>query len=255
MSELFVGKLASQLILPPGGLLLLALLGVVFCRRLWGRTLILLSLAALWLLSTAPVRDTLLQALEHQNAPLADVSLPADNAVIVLLGAGTRADSPEYGEDIPGRSAWLRTVYAAQLAKKSKLPLFATGGRVLKDRGDTEAEVMRRWLLRFGVNAEQIHLEHAANNTWENAVFIRQSLSQYKQARIVLVTSAWHMPRARWCFEQQGMNVIAAPTDYMGEQEEYDSRNYLPDADALAASSRALHEYLGLFWYRIRHAI
>jgi uncharacterized SAM-binding protein YcdF (DUF218 family) len=72
--------------------------------------------------------------------------------------------------------------------------------------------------------------------------------------RIVLVTSAWHMPRSVWCFESHGFEVIPAPVDYLTEQEAYDLRSYLPRWTTLSDSGQALHEYLGLLWYRLRYS-
>jgi len=114
--------------------------------------------------------------------------------------------------------------------------------------------VMRRWLMRFGLSGEKTFAEEASENTWQNAIYLRQTLQSQGISRVVLVTSAWHMPRSRWCFEQQGLEVIAAPTDFLTEQRGRDMRSLFPDANTLAESSLALHEYLGMLWYRLRYA-
>ena len=72
---------------------------------------------------------------------------------------------------------------------------------------------------------------------------------------MVLVTSAWHMPRSLWCFRQQGMQVVPAPTDYLTMLHPRDSRSLLPDAGVLSDSAQALHEYIGLFWYHLRYGV
>ena len=61
------------------------------------------------------------------------------------------------------------------------------------------------------------------------------------------------MPRAVWCFEQQGLTVIPAPTDYLTDNADYDIRSFLPRWDRLAESGHILHEYLGLFWYKMKY--
>jgi len=91
-----------------------------------------------------------------------------------------------------------------------------------------------------------------STNTWENAVSLHRLLQDRGVSRVVLVTNAWHMPRSRWCFEQQGFSVIPAPVDYLTSQRAFDVRGLVPDAGVLADSSLALHEYIGIAWYRMR---
>jgi len=254
MNGLLLGKVLTQLILPPGGLIVLMLAGLLFYRRRWGKGLVWLSLACLWLLSTEPVRDALTRALEFTNPPLSMKKLPEKGAAIVLLGGGVYAHAPEYnGQDALSENAMMRTVYAAKIARASGLPVYASGGQVLTRGVAAEGDVMRRWLMFFGVPAQQIHIETGSKNTWQNAVSLLPLLKSNGIHQVVLVSSAWHLPRARWCFEKQGLYVLAAPTDYLTSQEAYDLRSYVPAWGVLAGSAQALHEYLGLLWYRLRY--
>ncbi|MDQ6959921.1 MAG: YdcF family protein [Mariprofundaceae bacterium] len=252
--SLLIPKLVAQLILPPGGLILLAVVGLVFWRKWWGRGLIGLALACFWLLSTEPVRDALTRPLEFQYPALKVADLPAGPIAIVLLGGGIYEKAPEYGgHDELGRYAMMRTLYAARIARATGLPVYATGGKSLAHETETEGAVMRRWLIYFGVAETGAHAEVAASNTWQNAVYIKNMLGKQGIHRIVLVTSAWHMPRSVWCFKQNGLDVIAAPTDYLTKRSAYDVRGYFPRWNVLAESGDALHEYLGLLWYRLRY--
>lgn len=261
MSGLMLTKIVTLLLLPPGGLILLAFAGFLARRKWWGRALLALSLVTLWLLSIAPVRDALTQPLEFRSPPLSAAQIselrlsPPGTTAIVLLGGGLYEQAPEYGgSDELSHFAMMRTIYAARLARQTGLPVYATGGRPLSSASESEGAVMRRWLLQFGVAEEQAFAEEASENTWQNAAYMWQMLKSQGVSHIVLVTSAWHMPRSCWCFEQQGFEVIAAPTDYLTQQNDYDARSLLPDAGTLASSSLALHEYLGLGWYRLRYA-
>jgi len=262
MSGLMLTKLVTQLLLPPGGLILLAFTGYLARRRWWwGRVLLILSLAALWLLSTVPLRDALTGPLEYASPPLRSDTiayikkLPVGTTAIVLLGGGIYEQAPEYdGSDELAQFAMMRTIYAADIAQQTDLPVYATGGRPLSQARESEGAVMRRWLLRFGLAGELVFAEEASENTWQNAIYLKQTLQSQGISRVVLVTSAWHMPRSLWCFEQQGFEVIAAPTEYLTKQSTRDARSLLPDAGVLAESSLALHEYLGLVWYRLRYA-
>ena len=260
MSGLMLIKLATQILLPPGGLLLLAFTGLLARRKWWGRMLMILSLAALWLFSIAPVRDALTRPLEFaspalQASQISNLSqMQTGSTAIVLLGGGMDEQAPDYGgENGLKDSALSRTTYAAWLARQTGLPVYATGGKPLSETDESEGAVMRRWLIRFGVAEQQVYAEQASENTWQNASYMKAILQAKGVSRVVLVTSARHMPRAIWCFEQQSLQVIAAPTYYMTLRKPYDARSFLPDADVLADSSWALHEHLGIAWYRLRY--
>jgi uncharacterized SAM-binding protein YcdF (DUF218 family) len=258
MSGLILSKLVGQLLLPPAGLILLAAIGLLFLRRRWGKSLVILSLAMLWLLSIEPVRDGLMASLEDDYPPLArDAALGSTtNTAIVLFGGGIYDKAPEYGgADALHMSSLSRTVYAADLSLRSGLTVYPSGGEPLTGTGEPEGSVMRRWLVRLGVPASRIVSEDSAATTWENARRLRVLLDEHHIRRAVLVTSAWHMPRAVWSLKSQGILVIPAPCDYRQGRLPYDVLSFVPDGDVLADSCLALHEYLGLLWYHLRYGI
>jgi len=252
---LLLSKSIAQLLIPPGSLVLIGLIGICFWQKRWGKWLALASFILLWLLSSSPVRNMLTSSLEYQYPAYSfNQTLPNDTAIIVL-GGGVQEQAPDYqNKDALTRFGMMRTIYAAQIAKHTGLPIFATGGTPLSSRTTSESSVMKHWLITFGIHASQIHEENKANTTWENATFSTKLLNKRNIHTVVLVTSAWHMPRAAWCFEQQGLNVIPAPTDYLTDQADNDIRSFLPRWDRLAESGRALHEYLGLFWYKLKYS-
>jgi len=253
---LLISKILSQLLLPPGGLIILIGLGALFFKRAWGKGILTLGLLLCWSLSTEPVRDILTQSLEFQYPVFNAVVTDKKKTVIVLLGGGVYEHAPEYGgHDDLHSFAMMRTLYAARLAKKTGLDVYATGGKPLSVQYDAEGEVMKRLLVEQGLDASHVFAENLANNTWENASLIKVMLEKKGISHVVLVTSAWHMPRSVGCFEAQGLNVIPAPTDYLTKMSAYDVRSYLPDAKAFYDSSLALHEYLGLFFYKLRYAM
>ncbi|PJA31823.1 MAG: YdcF family protein, partial [Zetaproteobacteria bacterium CG_4_9_14_3_um_filter_53_7] len=116
-----------------------------------------------------------------------------------------------------------------------------------------EGVVMKRWLIEFGVPEALISVESLANNTWENAANLKVLLHKQGINKVVLVTTAWHMPRSVRVFEMQGLQVIPAPCFYVVEREPYDLRSYLPRWTVFAESCDGLHEYLGMFWYRLKY--
>jgi len=251
---LLTSKVVSQLLLPPGGLILLATLGVVFWKQRWGRALVVVVLLAFWGLSTEPVRDALSKPLEFKYSALQLNNTAFKHSAIVLLGGGIYANAPEYGgSDELGSYAMMRTLYAAYVAKQTGVNVYATGGKPLAQGDDAEGDVMRRWLIRLGVPENKVFAEAYANNTWQNAIYMKKLLAEKGIDHIILVTSAWHIPRSVWCFESQNLHVTAAPTDYMTSQQGYDLRSYVPRWTVFSDSGQALHEYLGLLWYHLKY--
>jgi len=247
-------KVVSLWLLPPGILIVFLLIAVIYWKRYWARGLTVFSLLLLWALSTEPVRDMLTQPLEFQYSVLNMKDVPQEHSAIVLLGGGLYEKAPEYaGQDTLHNNGLIRTVYAADIARKTGLDVYATGGIPLNQADQAEGDVMRDWLIRWGLPESKIFAESASNNTWQNAIYTQKILAKKGIQEIILVTSAWHMPRAVWCFKAQGLKVIAAPTGFLTEQTAYDLRSYMPSGDAFADSTDALHEYLGMAWYRLRY--
>ena len=251
---LLLSKTISQLLLPPGGLILLATLGLIFWKKPWGRPLIALSLSLFWLLSTEPVRDALTSSLEYQYPAFQLEKVNNPHTAIVLLGGGIQANSLEYnGGDTLNDLTMMRTIYAAKVAKATGYKIYATGGSPLRENTKSEAAIMKQWLVWFGIDEKRVHTESLSNTTWENALLTKKMLTPHGINSIVLVTSAWHMPRSVWCFEQHGLKVIPAPTAYLTKQEPYDLRSFFPRWGVFSDSGDALHEYLGLVWYKLKY--
>jgi uncharacterized SAM-binding protein YcdF (DUF218 family) len=238
----------AALLLPPGCLLAVALAGAAVSRwrpRL-GRSLMALAFILLYALSTPYVTDRLLQALEPAPAdPLADRSGQA----IVVLGGGAYFAAPEYGRDTVGIFTLLRLHYAAHLHRELKTPILVTGGAPRGNAG-SEAEMMARILVdEFRIPVQW--LEKQSRNTLENARFTWRMLDPAGIRRIYLVTNAWHLPRARFAFEQAGFSVIPAATGYTTRLG-VTVVDFMPTASALSGSSWLFHELIGIGWYHLR---
>jgi len=256
--SLFISKSIALLLLPPGGLIVLIALGLLFWKFRGGKELIITALVLLWVLSTEPVRDVLISPLESHYAALKinhynynQQQFSHDHMVIVLLGGGIYQNAPEFnGQNALKDHALMRTLYAAELAKKTALDIYSTGGTGASGNQEPEAKIMNRWLIKFGVDPNKTFRENAAKTTWENAALLKAILQKKDIHNIILVTSAWHMPRSVHAFKAQGFDVIPAPCAYVGNQGAYNLLSFLPQAHVLADSSDALHEYMGILWYQ-----
>jgi uncharacterized SAM-binding protein YcdF (DUF218 family) len=220
----------------------------------------------LWIGGNRWVSAGLVRSLEWRYLPPPELTRPITRPlaeVIVLLAGGTHsAQYPRPLVEVNG--AGDRVLYAAYLYHQGVAPrILLSGGRIdWVESGDSPAGDMARLLSMLSVPEEVMLLEDTSRNTSESAVAAWEMLSAQGVRKIVLVTSAQHMPRSAALFEQQGFTVIPAPTDYSITEEEWERLthpdfaaallNLLPDAGNLASTTAALKEYLGMFvsWLR-----
>lgn len=235
----------AALVLPPAGLLLLALLGLLWARlqRAAGLALAGLSILALLVLSCHGVAVLLAQNLLPQVPPARPEQLQQVQA-IVILGGGVLPQAPEYGMAQPGDRTLGRVRYGAWLARRTGKPIAFAGGVGWAGAGTaTEAEVARR-VLQEEYGLEPRWLEGRSRDTRENAQRSAELLRPDGVQRIALVTDATHMPRALRHFQAAGFEVLPAPTDFLLPRDR-PLMEWLPTARGLSLSTQVLREWLG----------
>lgn len=250
MSAWELTNITARLVLPPGILILLGLLGLALLRsRLrFGAGLALFAFLSLYLLSTPIVARLLIQSIEP---PYADPARERNAGAIVVLTGGLNPRTPEYGGDTASRYSLERARYAAHLHRRTGKPVLVTGGNPI-GADTSEAEQMKVALREFGVTTKWI--EDASNNTFESARLTYRMLKNAGVQSVYLVTHAWHMPRARMAFERAGFHVIAAPMGYKTNTRIM-LLDFFPAAAAFTDSADFFHELLGIVWYRLKFAL
>ena len=247
----FAGWLLSPLsVALLGGLL--ALLLVWLGRRRLGLALAALCLAMLWLFSTPWLAGTLAEHLESQYPPVAVEATPSADAILVLGGAVVAANPP-LQPHLSLKNAADRVWHAGALyrAGKARWVLLSGGNQPGYEDQPPEAQAMREMLRVLGVPDDAMRLEGRSRNTRENAAFSRDLVQAVRARRVLLVTSAMHMPRAlatfRAAFAGTGVAFLPASTDADALGDELDPLGqWLPDARSLEWCSRAIKEVLGL---------
>ena len=235
---------------------------VAFFAAIWGRkrlAIVFFSVAALWfLIWSSPVTYRYLASGLEMQFPvvMAEESSTAD--AIAILGGGVGCNTNEY----PYGEMWTsadRVWHGARLYKAGKAPkIFITGG------GTTFGTAML--LQDFGVPKEAICNNLTARNTEEEARFIAEAMNEVeiegrglqRKVKILLVTSAWHMRRAKLMFEKYApeLEVIPAATDYealvrCGWRSGFDWSDLAPNAEMLFYSSYMIKEIVGYWGYRL----
>lgn len=245
--------LIKSLLLPPGVFVALGMLSIYFRRRMPAFSLALLccSTLLLWASSTLVVGKYAIRLLEPQQ-PLSQSEVERfQPQAIVILGADRNNRTPEYGgKDQPGPHLLLRLRYLATVHRQYPLPVLVSGGTGFDGR-IAQAEVMADVLQQdFRVPVEW--REGRSMTTWENAIYSVEILQQQGITRALLVTEAFHMRRAVASFEAAGLQVLPAPTFFLGTSEgNFALRDFFPSATALQLTGLALHEALGLLYYQL----
>lgn len=254
-----INAIPRELVLPPASLFLLIAIGLTMARRwpLAGRIVAGAGLAALAVLSTTAGARLFVAPMERRTSPLLAPTRTGAQAIVVLA-AGRLQHAPEYGDrDIPDYIALARLRYAAHLQRRTGLPVLVSGGNgasgvdpEANDRAYTKADAMAAALREdFGVPVKWI--EGQSRDTAENAAYSAALLRAGGIRRILLVTDAMHMPRARTAFERAGLEVVSAPTMFFGDQPQ-SLYSWVPSAEGMRRSSYAVYELLGIVWYRLR---
>ena len=242
-------NLIAAALLPPLVLVILLVAGLILHRRRprLAMSLILTSAVALYALSTPWVGGVLQKSLEI-SAPLDPAALEGMDAIVVL-GGGRRIDQAEYGGDTLNSFSLERLRYAAHLHRTSGVPLLVSGGKP-GTGSHAEGRLMQQVLQReYGLEATWV--EDASLTTWDNARLSAPLLQAAGARRIALVTHAWHLRRAVPLFEAQGLDVVPAGTQFASTELD-DVFDLIPSPNGLRDSTFALHEWLGILWYKLR---
>lgn len=229
-------SLARNLILPPTGPLILAVIGLLLVprRRRLGGALVVTAVALLWLCATPVVADVLMRMAERY--PPLDSSKPVNAQAVVILGGGGVRNAPEFGGPAVEGAALSRVLYGAFVARRTELPIALSGA-------PEEAVAMSATLRRdLGISARWI--EGQSGDTFENARFSARLLLPAGIHRIILVTDASHEWRAAHEFMAAGFDVIPAPVGGAAPRAR-GVIGYIPDPEGMKRSYSAVYELIG----------
>ena len=245
---IYLHKILPVFLSPIFIVLTLSLVGVIARRR----ALVIVSVGLLYLTSTPIVSDALFRRVEQAADRLSPSEAPESDAIVALsAGMGWVKTKNGFVAEWPLPS---RFWGGLELFKASKAPLLVfTGGKMPWQGGDeTEGQVLKRYAQMMQVPADKILVTEKAENTEQEALGA-QRLLQPQHAKIILVTSAFHMQRAKKIFEHMGFSVFPYPVDFRVEGGALTVMSFLPDPRALFVTHNALRELMGRLYYQLRH--
>ncbi len=247
--------LLSYIILPIpsfGILILIALILRLRNKKRWSK--IILSISAFWflLISSSFLPDILTRNLESKYPTLqADFLNSFDDSVNILVLGGGHANDPRlvpHNKLSPNTLS--RIVEGVRIYKNTKHPTLITSGTGKRSE-ISNAEVVAETAILLGVNKADIRLNTTPTNTNKEALEYKKNFGTDK--KLILVTSAAHMPRSVYLFRQAGLDPIPAPTDHLYKKDQDRPRFFwVPSANNIRKLESTIHEYVGLIYYRLR---
>ncbi len=247
----FLKKFFQAFFLPPALIYILLFISLIFIlmKKKFGKRLLVFTLVLFYLLSIMPVSNLLLKTLENKYPPL--LVPPKTVKYIVVLGGG----SLNRDTQLPSTSR-LHPSSTARLLEGIRLFNQLDEAVLITSGGNSKATPiegltcyqMKELAVLLGVEREKIMLLCETRDTYDEAKNVQQVLGDQP---FLLVTSAFHMPRAMFFLKKIGLNPIPAPSDYKGQSKyNYFFSPLLPASGFFSDSSSVLREYVGLIFYR-----
>lgn len=254
-------KIVSAFLLPLPLCLITCFAGLILIwftnRQRTGKILITIGIFILALFSFSPISDIFLGPLEYQyesyykeaSQTVSQIGRKSEIKYVVVLGGGHIPDPKIPITSQINPEPLVRLVEGIRICRENP------GSRLILSGGGSfptipEAKLMADMAEILGIETDRMIIEPASQDTKDQARFIKAIVGQHP---FVLVTSAMHMPRSMALFKGQGMNPVPAPVGHLVREDPgLRLRSIFPNADALSGLEKAIHEYLGIIWAKLR---
>ena len=197
------------------------------------------------------VSDKLVAYLESDYQLSKPSNITSTDAIVVLSGMLKTINSKE-GLDYEFSEASDRIFAGINLFKEKKAPkLILTRGKLPWSVGIPEGEYLKDFAIKNGISENNILLTENVENTDQEAKAVKKLLSE--KPKVMLVTSAFHMPRAQIVFEAAGINVVPFPVDFQKGLSKITFMSFMPSANALSETSFFVREMIGRTYYNLKY--
>jgi uncharacterized SAM-binding protein YcdF (DUF218 family) len=251
-----LSKTLVTMIMPLNFPIELGLVGAVLLltrRARLGRVLMVASVSMVATCGFTPIGELLLYPLEARFPPCDDTHGEPDG-ILVLGGDIDVAASAAHNIDVSFSGSGARIVSAAMLAHRfPKARVLYAGGspNLVSDNSPKEADYALRVFENLGIARDRLTIERQSRNTFENAAFSMKLLDPKSGERWLLITSAFHMPRAMGIFRKLSFAVEPCPVDWRLEGRKSLMHFPAQAEGGLGTTNLAVREWLGLIAYRL----
>mgnify|MGYP000492167712 CR=1 FL=1 len=225
---------------------------IIFGLIIGSKKISLTGVIILVILSTPIVSDKLIAYLESDYELIKPSKVESADAVVVLSGM-VKTIQTKNGLDYEWGEAADRIFAGIDLFKSNKAPvLILTGGKLPWSIGVPEGEYLRDVAIDLGVPKKDILITENVENTDQEAKAIKKILL-LDNPKVILVTSAFHMPRAQKVFEAAGLSVSPYAVDFLSGVEKVKIMDFIPNADAFKDTSFFIREIIGRLYYHLKY--
>ena len=225
---------------------------IIFGLIIGSKKISLTGVIILVILSMPIVSDKLIAYLESDYELIKPSKVESADAVVVLSGM-VKTIQTKNGLDYEWGEAADRIFAGIDLFKSNKAPvLILTGGKLPWSIGVPEGEYLRNVAIDLGVPKKDILITENVENTDQEAKAIKKILL-LDNPKVILVTSAFHMPRAQLVFEAAGINVIPFPVDFIIGAQKITFMSFIPSAGSFASTSFFVREIIGRTYYSLKY--
>jgi uncharacterized SAM-binding protein YcdF (DUF218 family) len=241
---IYLHKILPTFFLPITLVIIVILIGLIKNKK----RLIYIAIGVLYIISTPICSNNFFKLVEGSEYRKPISAIDSADAIVVLSGMleiNEVGDSTyvEWGD--PDRFFGGIALFKAGKAQR----LIFTGGKMPWDKAKkTEGEVLKEYAISNGIPSEKIFVTKDVGNTADEALAVKELIGTSK--RIILVTSAYHMYRAKRLFEKQGIEVIPFKVDYkVARSLKTTIMDFLPDGESLKQTERGIRELVGRLIY------
>ena len=244
--SLYFHKILPIIFLPSGFIIVLVFIGLIKRKPL----LIWIALILFNLFATPVVSESIFKYVERGQVRKDITKVPKADAIVVLGGMFNYVKTETGGLNEWGDPD--RFFGGIELFKAGKAnQIIFTGAKMpwADKEQETEGESLKKYAIEMGVPDSAIKISGLVTTTEDESKEVRKLLPTSN--KIILVTSAFHMPRAKQLFEKQGFNVVAFPVDSKVSLEGKTIIDYLPEADSFKRSETGIRELIGRLFYKL----
>ena len=245
---IYLHKILPLIFSPLILIIFLILLGLTFKLR----KLSILGIIILVICSLPIFSNKLINYLEINFEPIQISEMDNADAIVVLSGMVKVIKNKGYF-NYEFTDSVDRIIAGLNLFKNKKAPiLILTRGKVPWSIGRPEGEYLKDFAINYGVPKENIFLTENVENTDQEAKSVKKLLID-DNAEIILVTSAFHMPRAKKIFEAANINIIPFPVDFKTNYSKFTVMDLIPSASSLNSTSNFVREMIGRLYYYLKY--
>lgn len=247
----YLSKLVFIFLKPVVWILLSFLIAFFIKHKKWKKRLVILGIGMSFVFSNPALMNLTLRAYEGEQQSLNSINETYDYVIVLGgfsnldKGAGTAFSTTERGNRL-----WT-ALEIYQAGKADKILISGGAGDIWQEKA-SEAVVVQDFLYRMGIDSNNIVIESKSKNTYENAVFTKNLLEEINPtAKCLLVTSAFHMPRARRIFEKQKIDIVPYSTDFMNRPLNRPNYIFIPSGKMLWLWDTIIKEWVGMISYKM----